>query len=180
MCPTIHFRLRLVEVARIERREDLVAVAVGQYAGAVYIFRRAGIDLQRCAMCRHLVEHLLAVHVFSCPDRLERRDRPDIGDIDAHQRPKDEVRHVRRGSPLPMACPRTTPGVRAMMTPDNRAVLISLAGMVLSPWNCGKQFGCIYFPDGRLTQFNPLTQQKSSASMQFSHTSTTLTFSEWS
>ena len=35
---TIHFRLRLIEVASIEGRENLVAVAVGQHAGAVNVF----------------------------------------------------------------------------------------------------------------------------------------------
>jgi hypothetical protein len=38
MSAAVHVRLRLVEIAGIERRKNLVAVAVGQHAGAVDVF----------------------------------------------------------------------------------------------------------------------------------------------
>src|SRR6516165_311651 len=38
MSATIHLRLGLVEVASIESREDLVAIAIGQHAGTVDVF----------------------------------------------------------------------------------------------------------------------------------------------
>src|SRR5438093_7024177 len=38
---TVHLRLRLVDIASIKGRENLVTVAVGQYAGAVNVFLRA-------------------------------------------------------------------------------------------------------------------------------------------
>src|SRR5712691_3814939 len=38
MGATIHFRLRLVEVASIKGRENLITIAVGQHAGAVNVF----------------------------------------------------------------------------------------------------------------------------------------------
>jgi hypothetical protein len=38
MRAAIHFRLRLVGVPSIKRRENLIAVAVGQYAGAINVF----------------------------------------------------------------------------------------------------------------------------------------------
>jgi hypothetical protein len=47
MDATIHFRLRLVDVARVKGRENLVTVAVGQYARAVNVFlvaRRKTVD----------------------------------------------------------------------------------------------------------------------------------------
>ena len=69
----IHIRLRLVEIAGVEGREDLVAVAVGQDAGAVDIFLSARVDVQRHATRRHLVEHLLALHVLGGADSLEQR-----------------------------------------------------------------------------------------------------------
>src|SRR5437764_7783290 len=72
---TIHFRLRLIEVARIEGRENLVTVAVGQHAGAVNVFLVAGRHVQRRAMSRHLVQHLLSLHVLGSPDRLQRGGR---------------------------------------------------------------------------------------------------------
>src|SRR6266852_145920 len=94
MGPTIHFRLRLVEVASIKGRENLVTIAVGQHAGAVNVFLVAGRNVQRCAMGRHLVQHLLSLHVLGGPDRLQRGGRSESGDVNAHQWPKNEVRHV--------------------------------------------------------------------------------------
>src|SRR5262252_10585455 len=35
---TVHFRLRLVRVASVKGRENLITVAVGQHAGAVNVF----------------------------------------------------------------------------------------------------------------------------------------------
>src|SRR6266404_3465306 len=49
MGATIHFRLRLVEVASIKGRDNLVAIAVGQHAGAVNVFLVAGRNVQSCA-----------------------------------------------------------------------------------------------------------------------------------
>src|SRR6185437_16878820 len=68
----IHFRLRLIEVARIEGRENLVTVAVCHHAGPVDVFLVAGRHVQRRAMGRHLVQHLLSLHVLGSPDRLQR------------------------------------------------------------------------------------------------------------
>lgn len=51
MGATTHFWLGLVEVASIKGRENLVAVAIGQHAGAVDIFLVARRNAQRCAMC---------------------------------------------------------------------------------------------------------------------------------
>ena len=96
---TIHFRLRLVEVARIEGRENLVAVAVGQHAGAVNVFLVAGRHVQCYAMGRHLVQHLLSLHVLGSPDRLQCSGLTESGDVNAHQRLENEVRDVGR-SPL--------------------------------------------------------------------------------
>src|SRR5215831_8632266 len=49
MGATAHFRLRLVEVARIKGRENLITVAVGQHAGAVNVFLVARRHAQRGA-----------------------------------------------------------------------------------------------------------------------------------
>jgi hypothetical protein len=51
MGATIHFRLRLVEVASIKGRENLVTIAVGQHASAVNVFLVAGRNVQRCTTC---------------------------------------------------------------------------------------------------------------------------------
>jgi len=49
MGATVHLRLRLVEVARIKGRENLVTVAVGQHASAVNVFLVARRHAQRGA-----------------------------------------------------------------------------------------------------------------------------------
>src|SRR5713101_4173359 len=97
MGATIHFRLRLVEVASIKGRENLVTIAVGQHAGTVNVFLVAGRNVQRYALCRHLVEHLLSLHVLRSPDRLQRGRLTEFGNVNARQRPKNEMRHVGSG-----------------------------------------------------------------------------------
>src|SRR5687767_4014484 len=94
MGATIHFRLRLIEVAGIEGREDLVT----------------GRNVQRCAMSRHLVQHLLSLHVLGRPDRLQRGGRTETSDVNAHQRLKNEVRHVGRSPFLFNRLPRDNRG----------------------------------------------------------------------
>src|SRR5262249_10959305 len=91
-----HIRLRLVEIARVEGREDLVTVGVGEHAGAVNIFLRSGLDAQRLAARRHFVEHLLVLEVLGSANRLEAGDGPNARHIHVHQRPKYEMRDVRR------------------------------------------------------------------------------------
>src|SRR5215831_10986593 len=51
MGATVHFRLRLVGVASIKGRKNLVTVAVGQHAGAVNVFLVARRHAQRGASC---------------------------------------------------------------------------------------------------------------------------------
>ncbi len=97
MGATIHLRLRLVEVASIKGRENLVTVAVGQHAGTVNVFLVAGRNVQRYALCRHLVEHLLSLRVLRSPDRLQRGRLTEFGNVNARQRPKNEMRHVGSG-----------------------------------------------------------------------------------
>jgi hypothetical protein len=43
------------------------------------------------------VEHLLALHVLGSPDRLQRGGLTEFGNVNGHQRSKNEVRHVGRG-----------------------------------------------------------------------------------
>ena len=96
----VHFRLRLVRVASIKGRENLVTVAVSQDAGAVNVFLVARRHAQRRASCRHLIEHLLTLHVLGGPDGLQISSRSKAGNVDAHQRAKNEVRHVGCGALL--------------------------------------------------------------------------------
>src|SRR5262245_16628853 len=97
--PTVHFRLRLVDIARIKGREDLVTVVIGEHAGTVDVFLVAELDVERHAACGHLVEHLLSLHVLRGPHRLQHRGLAKARIVQAQQRPEDEMRHVRCGSP---------------------------------------------------------------------------------
>src|SRR5262245_33283084 len=49
MGATVHLRLRLVRVASIKGRENLVTIAVGQHAGAINVFLVARRHAQRGA-----------------------------------------------------------------------------------------------------------------------------------
>src|SRR5690606_4285702 len=82
MGAAIHVRLRFVEIARIEGREDDVAVAVGQRAGAVDPLLGTRLDAYGRALRVHLVEHRLALHVFGRPGGLQRGGLADARDVD--------------------------------------------------------------------------------------------------
>src|ERR1700720_238683 len=50
-------------------------------------------------MCRHLVEHLFSFHVLSSPDSLQVCGSAEARNVNAHDRPENEVCHI-GGSPL--------------------------------------------------------------------------------
>jgi len=105
--------LRLVDIARVESREDHVAIGIRQDASAVDIFLRSRVDAERGAMCRHLVEHLLALHVLGGADRLKLGSGPEVGNVEGHHRPKHEMRHI--GPLLGMSAAKN-PGASASST----------------------------------------------------------------
>src|SRR3990172_6181408 len=85
MGATIHFRLRLVEVARIKGREHEVTVAVGHRAGAVNPFLPARLNAHGETPRFHLVEDRIAFRVFGGPNQLLRADLTDAGNVDGAQ-----------------------------------------------------------------------------------------------
>ncbi|WP_165435060.1 hypothetical protein [Bradyrhizobium sp. Leo121] len=60
MSAAIHLRLGLVEIARIEGRENLVALTVGQHAGTVNVLLVAGATFSATQRARK-AQHVLSV-----------------------------------------------------------------------------------------------------------------------
>lgn len=133
MGATIHFRLRLVEVPRIEGREHKVTVAVGHCTAAVHPFLPSRLNAHGETPRLHLVEDRIAFRVFGGPDQLQCLGLADAGNVDASQGAKHVVRRVARG---PLLCYRgskaNSPGARAMSAAEKSAVLINLLAISVS------------------------------------------------
>src|SRR5262249_10868060 len=100
MAAATHVWLRLVDVAGIEGRENLVSVSVGQNTGSIDVLLGTRVDAQRGAARRHLVEHLFSLHVLRGAHRLQQCSRAETGDLEALHWSENEVSHVGRGSLL--------------------------------------------------------------------------------
>ena len=84
--------------SRVSKVEKIWSPSVvGQHAGAVDIFFGAKLYVQRNASCRHLSSIFSPFMFWVVPTASSVVALPRLGNIEAHQRPEDEVRHVGRG-----------------------------------------------------------------------------------
>src|SRR5436190_4419122 len=75
----------------------------------------------------HLVEHFLSLHILSGPDGLQISGCSKAGNVDAHQRAENEVRHVGCRSFFSSSCATTDPDLRSASGENRNRAFDSIA-----------------------------------------------------
>src|SRR5215831_10164183 len=87
-----------LSVSRVSKVEKIwsPSLSVNTQAPSMY-FLSPDATLSAAHRADILSSHLLLLHVLGGPDRLQIGSRSKAGNVNAHQRPKNEMRHIGRG-----------------------------------------------------------------------------------